>query len=229
MNRIIGTSASPAQVASSLGRLSGRVAVVTGAAQGLGRAYADRLLAAGALVALWDVADGQLRETSAALTEKYGADRVVSAVTDVFDEDSVRSSVDRVVGRWSQVTVLVNNAGGGLFPAGPSEKMTVEQFSRVLAVNVTGAWLCSREVLPHMRAEGYGKIINVTSTMVTSGLPTGLVAYTTAKAGIVGLTRAMARESAAKAFVSTPSHPAMSRCASPAPCRPRCARRSKSR
>jgi 3-oxoacyl-[acyl-carrier protein] reductase len=159
------------------GALADRVVIVTGGANGLGRAYAERLHAAGARVAIVDIA---------ATGEAYTAD--------VTDEAQIRSTVDSVLNRWGRIDALVNNAGGALLPTAPFDSFTRSEWSRVLDVNLTGAWVCAAAVVPHMRAAGYGKIVNVSSTVVSRGGPVGLAPYIAAKSGVIGLTRALARE-----------------------------------
>jgi 3-oxoacyl-[acyl-carrier protein] reductase len=168
-------------------RLSNRVAIVTGAAHGLGSAYAARLVAAGARVAIVDI-NGD------------GAESVASALgalafrADVTDADAIAAVAAEVASRWGGIDALVNNAGGALYPTAPAEAFTREQWTRVIDVNLTSTWICSMAVLPYMRAARYGKIVNVSSTTVSKGTPLGLAPYIAAKSGIVGLTRALARE-----------------------------------
>ena len=174
--------------------LDGRVAIVTGAAQGLGREYARRLLQAGARVAVVDVVGDAAIAVTDEFVGLFGADRVLAQICDVSDEDSVTAMVQRVTECWTGPLILVNNAGGALLPSAPVEQFSRAEWDFVLGVNLTGAWLCAKASLPRMRADGYGKIINITSTMVSKGWPVGLAPYVAAKAGVVGLTRALARE-----------------------------------
>ncbi|TDV56423.1 SDR family NAD(P)-dependent oxidoreductase [Actinophytocola oryzae] len=163
-------------------RLAGRVVIVTGGAQGLGLAYATRLAAAGAVVSVVDVA-------AAPEALAPGAHRA-----DVTDEAQVGAAVAAVLAEHGRVDGLVNNAGGALLPSAPFESFSRAEWTRVLDVNLTGQWVCAAAVVPHMRAAGYGKIVNVSSTTVSRGGPPGLAPYIAAKAGVVGLTRALARE-----------------------------------
>lgn len=175
-------------------RLEGRVAIVTGGAQGLGLEYADRLLRAGARVAVVDVAHEAAVVAAAELGRRCGEDRVLAHTCDVSDETAVAAMVQLVTDSWSGPLILVNNAGGALLPSAPVESFSRAEWDRVLAVNLSGAWLCAKAVVPSMRADGYGKIVNITSTMVSKGWPVGLAPYIAAKAGVVGLTRALAKE-----------------------------------
>ncbi|WP_165978284.1 SDR family NAD(P)-dependent oxidoreductase [Actinomadura darangshiensis] len=171
-----------------------RVAIVTGAGQGLGRAYAARLAEAGTRVAVVDIAGDAARSAAEAIAAVAGAGRVTAHEADVTDAEQVGAFVGAVADRWGRVDALVNNAGGALLPTAPFDSFSRAEWTRVLDVNLTGQWLCATAVVPHMRAAGYGKIVNVTSTMVAKGLPAGLAPYVTAKAGVVGLTRALSRE-----------------------------------
>jgi len=170
------------------------VAIVTGGAQGLGREYAGRLLEAGARVVVVDVAHDAAVAAATELGRRCGADRVVAHSCDVADEAAVAAMVQQVTSSWSGPLVLINNAGGALLPSAPVDSFSRAQWDRVLAVNLSGAWLCAKAVVPRMRLDGYGKIVNVSSTMVSKGWPVGLAPYITAKAGVVGLTRALAKE-----------------------------------
>lgn len=172
--------------------LQGRSAIVTGAGQGLGRVYALRLAQAGARVAVVDV----LAEQAQAVTDEIEAAGGTAACfeADVTRSEQVTATVQRVVERWGSVEVLVNNAGGAFFPSRPFEEIAEEQWDHVLAVNLKGQWLCARAVAPPMKARGAGRIINITSTVVDRGYPAGISPYIAAKAGVVGLTRALAHE-----------------------------------
>lgn len=171
-----------------------RVAIVTGGGQGLGRAYATRLAGAGTRVAVVDIAGDAARSAAEAITAAVGADRASAHEADVTDADQVGAFVRAVVERWGRIDALVNNAGGALLPSAPFDSFSRADWTRVLDVNLTGQWLCAAAVVPHMRAAGHGKIVNVSSTMVAKGVPVGLAPYVAAKAGVVGLTRALARE-----------------------------------
>jgi len=172
--------------------LEGKVALVTGAAQNLGRGYAELLAARGAAVAVADIN----AEGAAAVAEVIRATGATAFAVgmDVASEPSVAAGFAAAQAELGEVSILVNNAGGVMVPPKSAEGYGVEEWNRVLAVNLTGAWLCCRAVIPQMKAAGYGRIINVTSTTVDYGLPTELVPYISAKAGLIGLTRSLARE-----------------------------------
>jgi NAD(P)-dependent dehydrogenase (short-subunit alcohol dehydrogenase family) len=149
--------------------LSGQVAVVTGGAQGIGRAIADGLSEDGAAVEIWDLATG----------------------VDVTDAEAVASAAEDVLARRERIDVLINNAG--IYPHIPFEEMTFADWRRVLGLNLDGVFLCSHAVYPGMRARRYGRIVNISSATFFIGYP-GLSAYVASKGGIIGFTRALARE-----------------------------------
>jgi NAD(P)-dependent dehydrogenase (short-subunit alcohol dehydrogenase family) len=162
-----------------------RTAIVTGAARGIGRATAERFLADGWQVALWDIDEAALAAT---------ADDLAGALPcpcDVADPDQVARAAAAVTDRFGGIDALVNNAGTATFK--PLAETTLAEWSRVLDVNLTGPFMCTQAVLPAMIARGGGAIVNVTSI---SGLraSTLRVAYGVSKAGLAHLTRQMAAE-----------------------------------
>jgi NAD(P)-dependent dehydrogenase (short-subunit alcohol dehydrogenase family) len=170
-------------------RLKGKVALITGAAQGIGFAYARRFLAEGARVVLADVAD------AAAAAEKLGApDATFGARADVSDASAVRALVESAIARFGRIDVLVNNAAvfASLKPQ-PFDEIPDAEWDRVMAVNVKGIWNCARAVVPIMRAQGGGRIVNVASAIVAKGTAM-LLHYVTSKGAVVAMTRALARE-----------------------------------
>lgn len=170
---------------------SGRVAVVTGAARGIGLAIADRLLASGAAVALWDFDDRQLAETAPVLQAR-GA--VAPVVVDVTDEDAVIAAARETESALGAVDLLVNNAGiGG--PILQTWEYDVATFRRVLDVNVTGVYLCCKALVPGMRERNFGRVVNIASIAGKNGSP-NFSAYGASKAAVIALTKALARETA---------------------------------
>lgn len=163
---------------------SEQVAVVTGAAQGIGCAVAKRLAKDGVRLALFDV-NG---EGVTAVAEELGAS---AHVVDVADENQVRDGTDSALREHGRVDILVNNAG--IYPYISFEQMTPQEWRRIIASNLDGAFLCSHAIMPHMRARGYGRIVNISSDTVIHGVP-GHTAYVTAKAALIGFTRCLARE-----------------------------------
>lgn len=169
-------------------RLAGRLALVTGAGQGLGRAFAARLLADGARVIVADLNEEKARAVAAEL-----GDGAFARVVDVGEEESVAALAEQVADVGT-VDVLVNNASiFSTLEMRPFEEIPLEEWSKVLHVNVTGGFLCCRAFVPGMRAAGYGKIINISSATVLLGRPRYLH-YVTSKAAVIGMTRAMATE-----------------------------------
>lgn len=160
-----------------------RVALVTGAAGGLGREFAVALAARGQLVAGLDLAD--LSGTA----ERIPAGRFLPVRADVTDPDEVGAAVEETAARFGGLHIVVNNAG--IYPPLPFEKTTLEDWRRIMRVNLDGPFLVSHAALPHLRAAGWGRIVNIVSAVVFLG-PPDLVAYTTSKAGLVGFTRALA-------------------------------------
>lgn len=167
------------------GRLDGRVALVTGAARGLGRAFAAALATDGAAVIGLDIAP--MDETGEQV-EAAGS-RFVALQADVTDSAAVARAVEQGAGTLDGLQIVVNNAG--IFPPIPFEETRPEDLRRILAINVEGAFNVTRAALPHLRTAGWGRIVNIASAVVFLG-PPDLVAYTTSKAALVGFTRALA-------------------------------------
>jgi NAD(P)-dependent dehydrogenase (short-subunit alcohol dehydrogenase family) len=169
--------------------LAGKIAIITGGARGLGLAIAEQMALAGAKVALVDVKADLVNTAAKALESKgYAA---MPVVADVSDGASVRAAVETVVNAWGRVDILVNNAG--ICPLTSPEAITEAEWDRVLAVNLKGTFLFSQAVMPVMRRQHSGKIINMTSSAAqTGGLIAGLH-YSASKGGIISLTRSLAR------------------------------------
>ncbi len=173
-----------------MGSLDGRVAIVTGGARGIGRAYCIGLAKEGAKVVSADLADST--ETIALVKEAGGdADQVV---TDVSDKASAEEMARFTAERFGWIDVLVNNAGYFVtLKRGPWYDIPIEEWDRAFAINVRGVWLCCLAVWPHMKERGYGKIINITSNVVYRGVP-NFLHYSASKSALIGLTRSLARE-----------------------------------
>jgi len=175
-----------------MARLDGRVAILTGGAKGIGQHYARALAAEGARLMIADIADG--KEIAAALAREHGANSVESSVTDVSDEAAVEVLVARTVERFGKIDILVNNAA--LFAPLQETKCTeidVGLWDRVMAINLRGPFLLVKHVVPHMSAQGYGKIINIGSGTAYRGIP-WMLHYVTSKGGIMAMSRALSRE-----------------------------------
>ncbi|MGL5165050.1 MAG: SDR family NAD(P)-dependent oxidoreductase [Afipia sp.] len=171
-------------------RLENRVAIVTGAAQGIGRIYALALAAAGARVCVSDITVPE--ETLAEITKAGGEASAVKA--DVSDQASLDAMVAHTVSRFGRLDVLVNNAGmfGSLKMQGFAD-IAPEEWDRVMAVNVRGVWQAINAAVPAMKRAGGGNIINISSGTVFKGSPY-LLHYVTSKGAVIALTRAIARE-----------------------------------
>ena len=171
-----------------MGRLDGRVALVTGGASGIGAAAVRLFAAEGAAVAVLD-RDGT---GAARLVETLDGHPVVALAADVTDEDQVRSATGEAVATLGRLDILYNNAG---VPAGfgPVAELALADWNLSWAVNVTGTLLCTQAALPHLRAAGGGSIVNQSSVAALVGIP-GMAAYSTAKGAVVALTRTLAAE-----------------------------------
>ena len=165
-------------------QLKDRAAIITGGARGIGRAIAEAFAAEGARLALADV-------DRAALEAAAGDLGALAVPTDVSDEEAVRAMVEATVRRYGRIDILVNNAG--ICPLTQFESISHAEWDRVLAINLTGAFLCCQAAAPHMRDAGYGRIINISSVAGKMGGVTVGVHYAASKAGMLGLTWSLAR------------------------------------
>jgi NAD(P)-dependent dehydrogenase (short-subunit alcohol dehydrogenase family) len=170
-------------------RLEGKIALVTGASRGLGKAMALALGEAGASLAMVS-RDAVALEQAVAEVRARGA-QAEGFPADVSREEQVAALREGVIARFGKLHILINNAGVNIRK--PVTEFTLEEWRRVLDTNLTGAFLMVRAFLPHMRGHGYGRIINVTSTLSHVGLPLR-TAYASSKAGLLGFTRALALE-----------------------------------
>lgn len=166
--------------------LAGRVCLVTGGARGIGEAYARALHEAGARVVIADI----LEDAGRALVAELG-DRALFVPLDVTDEGQWTAAVDAAAQAFGAIDVLVNNAG--IANAAPIEHLTTEKWNAVIAVNLTGTFFGCRAVVPIMKAQGRGSIINISSVEGMRGSP-GLHGYTAAKYGVRGLSASLAVE-----------------------------------
>ena len=173
--------------------LKNRTAIVTGGARGIGYAIAQRLLASGAAVALWDLDAAALAK--AAVTLKNAGPVYASAV-DVTDEASIARAAETLLADAGKVDVLVNNAGitGG---NAPTWELPPGIWRQVIEVNLVAPYLTCRAIVPHMIASGYGRIVNIASIAGKEGNPNASH-YSASKAGLIGLTKSLAKELAAK-------------------------------
>ncbi len=173
-----------------MGRLEDKVAIVTGGARNIGAVYARALAAEGARVVVADVLDGA--DTARAIREAGG--QAVSVEVDVSREDDTLRIARTALDAFGRVDILVNNAAIYLsINRRPFYEISAEEWDRVTAVNIKGVFLCAKAVFPHMRDQGGGKIINISSNTVMAGTP-DFLHYIASKSALVGMTRSMARE-----------------------------------
>ncbi len=179
-------------MAAPRGKLDDKVAIVTGAAQGMGFAIASLMAREGARVALCDISGDGLREAAARI-EGDGAE-VLALPTDVGKEDQVAAMVEAVLDEFGSIHILVNNAG--ILHSTRIEAISPEEWDLVMEVNLRATFLCSQAVLATMKRNGFGRIINMSSSAGRSVSTLGGAHYTSAKAGVLGFTRALAKEMA---------------------------------
>jgi 3-oxoacyl-[acyl-carrier protein] reductase len=174
-------------------RLEGKIAVVTGAAQGIGRAIAETLASAGADVAVADLDPGRSHETVAAI-QKMGR-QALNVKVNVADWNDAKAMVDQVIKQWGRIDVLVNNAG--ITRDGLLLRMKEEDWNLVLQVNLNGTFHCTKAVLPPMTKQRYGRIVNIASVVGIMG-NVGQANYAASKAAVIGFTKTVAREYASR-------------------------------
>jgi len=172
------------------GRLDGAVAIVTGGAQGIGAAYVRGLAAEGAAVVIADVLDAAPLVSE--ISGRQG--RALGVACDVAERASVEAMVARARDAFGRIDILVNNAAlFGHLAHSRFEDIAEEEWDAVMRVNVKGVWQASRAVMPEMRRNGYGKIVNIASTTALKGTPM-LLHYVASKGAVIAISRAMARE-----------------------------------
>ena len=170
-----------------MARFAGQVAVVTGGVSGIGFAVAQRLVAEGARLAVWDVNAEALADASARL-----GTQVHTVALDLADADAVQAAADGTAKALGKIDILVASAGI-TGPNGPTWEYPVDAWKRVMDVNVNGVFYCNRAVVPHMLAGGYGRIVNIASVAGKEGNPNAS-AYSTSKAAVIGLTKSIGKE-----------------------------------
>jgi 2-dehydro-3-deoxy-L-rhamnonate dehydrogenase (NAD+) len=176
--------------------LASRVAVVTGAARGIGYAVAQRFLQSGADVALWDMDAERLAGSCAALKSAHPERRVEALVLDLSDDAAVDAAMAGVASRMGRVNILVNNAGitGG---NGPTWELDPKVWRRVVEVNLIAPYLTCRAAVPYMLSAGWGRIVNIASVAGKEGNPNASH-YSASKAGLIGLTKSLGKELATR-------------------------------
>ena len=188
--------------------LEGKVALVTGSAQGIGRAIALNLAQGGARIVLTDMREAKLDEVAKEIEAQGG--KAIRLVVDVTDREAVRKVVDQALETWEKIDILVNNAG--ITRDSLVMRMKVEDWQAVLKTNLDGAFYCIQAVLPSMVRQRYGRIVSIASVVAQAG-NVGQANYISSKAGIIGLTKGVAAEVArrnitvnavAPGFIATP-------------------------
>ncbi|MDA1100402.1 MAG: SDR family NAD(P)-dependent oxidoreductase [Proteobacteria bacterium] len=171
--------------------LDGRTAIVTGAADGIGRAISERFLASGAAVMMWDINQDNL---DAMLAANDLGDRLQGTKVDVTDPGQVAAARDSALAAHGKIDILVCNAG----IAGPAKKSweySYVEWRSVVSLDLDAVFLCCQCLLPHMMGNGYGRIVNIASIAGKEGNPNAC-AYSAAKAGVIGLTKSLSKETA---------------------------------
>ena len=167
-----------------------KVAVITGGARGIGAATAEAFYRAGAKVALLDL-NGEECESRARSMDSSG-NSVMALQADVADETQVKEAVNQIVEIFHRIDILVNNAG--ILHHVPIEEKTVNDFERIVKVNLTGAFIMCKAIVPVMKKQGGGKIVNISTLGARTGRPGVALDYAASKAGIIGLTQTLAKE-----------------------------------
>lgn len=177
-----------------MARLEDRVIIITGGGQGIGRAFALGFAKEGAKIAIADI-NGSAAESVAAEIGEAGGE-ALAVITDVSSEESTQQMAATVIAHWGRIDGLMNNAAFFQRPQitnGPIEEIPVEEWDRVMAVNLKGPFLCCRAVIGHMKEQKYGKIVNISSGTVFSGRST--LHYVASKGGVTAFTRVLAKQS----------------------------------
>jgi 3-oxoacyl-[acyl-carrier protein] reductase len=188
--------------------LNERVAVITGGAQGIGYATAERMLLSGAAVVLWDVDAAKLREAGDALS---ALGTVTTAAVELTDAAAVEAAAAQAIAAHGRIDILVNNAGitGG---NGPTWELQPEVWRHVIDVNLVAPYLTCRAVVPHMLERGWGRIVNVASVAGKEGNPNASH-YSASKAGLIALTKSLGKELAAQGILVNAVAPAAAKTA----------------
>lgn len=170
--------------------LAGRSAIITGGSKGLGHAMAAGLASAGADVLLTSRNGEEVESAAQQIADDYGQ-RAIGMKADVTSADDIDGMVGNAIREFGKIDILINNAGINI--RGPIDELTFEQFAEVQNINVNGMWLCNKAIIPHMKQAGYGRIVNIASTLGLVGL-SNRTPYATSKGAVVQMTRALGLE-----------------------------------
>jgi len=176
-------------------KLKDKVAVVTGGARGIGREISGTFLKEGAVVYIFDVDRGQGDKTVREFKSVYGKNKINFLEVDITNEENVESSIEKIIGIEEGIDILVNNAG--ITRDNLILRMSLEDWQKVIDINLTGAFICSKYVVKNMVKKRSGKIINISSIVGVHG-NAAQSNYSSSKAGIIGLTKTLARELAGR-------------------------------
>jgi len=176
-------------------KLKDKVAVVTGGARGIGREISGTFLKEGAVVYIFDVDRGQGDKTVREFKSVYGKNKINFLEVDITNEENVESSIEKIIGIEEGIDILVNNAG--ITRDNLILRMSLEDWQKVIDINLTGAFICSKYIVKNMVKKRSGKIINISSIVGVHG-NAGQSNYSSSKAGIIGLTKTLARELAGR-------------------------------
>ena len=171
-------------------KLDGKTALIVGGNRGLGLAIAQGLAEAGATICIAARDEKMNRAADELITSKYNV-ACMNTICDVVSEESVQRTVDQTISKFGRIDILVNSAGINI--RGPIEEISLEDFNKVQQINVTGSWLTCRAVVPYMKKNGYGRIINIGSMLSIIALP-DRTPYATSKGAVLQLTRTLAIE-----------------------------------
>jgi len=176
-------------------KLDSKVSIVTGGARGIGKKICERFLEEGAIVYIFDLNEEQGEKTLSELRSKHGDDKVYFYKVDITSEKEVKDSVDKIMETQDKIDILVNNAG--ITMDNLILRMSLDEWKKVIEVNLTGAFICSKYVVRNMVKKRSGKIINISSIVGVHG-NAGQCNYSASKAGIIGLTKSLAKEVASR-------------------------------
>ena len=172
-------------------RLENKVIIITGSARGLGKAYALALAKEGASIVVADILGDKSSQTASEIQSSGG--KAIAIRTDISLEKDANSLAEQTMKRFGRIDVLVNNAAMLASRRQPFYEISVDEWDRLIAVNVRGTWLCTKSVFPYMKEQHGGKIVNIASGTFFAGVPFE-AHYVASKGAIVGFTRAICRE-----------------------------------